>query len=243
MAKRSLNRDDLTMEALDQILDALGFDENEQIRCVQREDGREALLLQMNRFSLVRLYVTGRPDGKRIEGHDSYYEWVLARIEDYKKEKGSDIGFQMDTKEWQVLFSESADRYVRYLLFSGIQRWQDVERDTRTNVHVADLARRYADDDVAWSIYQYKGYILMMNTIARAELALAEKDPQEATAILSEGLEKIGTYCRECLLNGHPDAEAVTREHYLANLLKYRAELIHDGRLPDAAREDPSNVV
>jgi hypothetical protein len=243
MSKRSLNRDDLTIEVLDQVLDALGYDENAQVRTVRRDDGREVLLLQMNRFSLVRLYVTGRPDGKRIKGHDSFYEWVLARIEDYKKEKGSDVGFYMDTKEWQALFSESADRYVRYLLFSGIQRWKDVERDTRTNMHVADLARRYADDEVAWGIYQYKGYMLMMNTIARAELALAEKDPHAAITILAEGLEKIGTYCRECLLNGHPDAEAVTREHYLANLLKYRDELIHDGRLPDAAREDPRNVV
>jgi len=243
MAKRSLNIDDLTIEALDQVFDALGFDENAQIRVVRRADGREVLLLQVNRFSLVRLYVTGRPDGKRINGFDSYYDYVLARIEAFKKENGSDIGFRMETNEWLALFSESADRYIRYLLFSGIQRWQDVERDTRTNMHVADLARRHADDEIAWGIYQYKGYMLMMNTIARAELALADDDPQTAAAILAEGLEKIGAYCRECLLNGHPEAEAVTREHYLANLLKYRDELIHDGRLPNADQKDRSNIV
>lgn len=243
MAKRATNSDNATMEALDQVLDAIGFDEQSQIRTVRREDGREALLLQMNRFSLVRLYVTGRPDGKRIEGFDSYYDWVLARIEAFKNENGSDIGFRMEAGEWQKLFAESADRYTRYVLFSGIQRWHDVERDTRTNTHVADLARRFADDDVAWAIYQYKGYILMMNTIARAELALADGNSSDASATFAEGLEAIGAYCRECLLSGHPEAEAVTREHYIANLLKYRDDLVHDGRLPDAARQDPRNVV
>lgn len=243
MTRRSLNRHDVLIEALDQVLDALGFDEEAQVRLFRRADGRDVLLLQMNRFSLVRLYVTGRPDGKRIHGHDSYYEWVLSRLEAYKREHGSDVGFHLDGDEWQALFAESADRYVRYLLFSGIQRWRDVERDTQTNLHVADLARRYADDQIAWNIYQYKGYMLMMNTVARAELALADDDSLRATAVLAEGLEKIGAYCRECLLSGHPEVEAVTREHYLASLLRYREELLHDGRLPDAGREDSRNVV
>lgn len=241
---RVVNRDDALMEALDQLFEALGFDEEVQVRIFRRADGREVLLLQMNRFSVVRLYVTGRPDGRRVEGYDSYYDWVRARLEGYKKEHhGSDGGFHLERNEWEALFAESADRYIRYLLFSGIQRWSDVERDTRTNIHVADWARRYADDEIAWNIYQYKGYMLMMNTIARTELALVEKDLVRAESVLSEGFEKIGAYCRECLLSGHPEVEAVTRERYMANLLRYREELIHDGRLPERDREDPKTIV
>ncbi|MBM3216454.1 DNA helicase UvrBC [Candidatus Poribacteria bacterium] len=243
MAKASLNRDDLTIEALDQILDAIGYDSDTQVRVLRRDDGREVLIVQANRFSVTRLYVTGRPDGRLIDGFESLHALVRHRLEEFKSEHETDAGFSLEPATWRRLFAESADRYVRYLFCSGIHRWGDVERDTRTNLDTCDLARRYADDELAWGIYQYKGYILMMNTIARAELALEGGAIQDVGKVLMEGIDKIGGFCRECLLSGHPEAEATTREHYLSNLLRYREGLIHDGRLPDAAREDPRNVV
>jgi hypothetical protein len=234
---------DLLIEALDRTLEALGYDEDRQMRVVTRADGREVLLIQANRFSVSRIYVRGRPDGKRIEGHDCYFDLVRARWNERRDACGSDAAFELSPEEWRTLFAEAADRYVRYLLFAGIQRWNEVEGDTRMNLDLCDFARRYAPEEIAWSIYQYKGYILMMNSIAQAELAFRREAPDEAQQHVARGIERIGAYCRECLLTGHPEAEAVTREHYLANILKYREELVLDGRLPDAAREDPTNIV
>lgn len=244
MKKAPINRDDAIIEAFDHILDAIGYDEDEQVHLYTREDGRQVLVVQVNRFSISRLYITGRPDGKRIGDFESYFDLIQAKIAQYKEEHGSDVGFELTADEWRTLFAESSDRYVRYLFFSGIQRWQDVERDTGTNLAVCDMARRYADDETAWGIYQHKGYILMMNTISHAELAFKRQAPDEAQERITQGIEKIGAYCKECLLSGHPEAEAITREHYLANMLRYREELVHDGRLPDlASREDPRNIV
>lgn len=232
---------DLLLDALDRLLDAIGFDEDEQIRLLRREDGREVLLIQANPFSLSRMYITGRPDGKRIEGHDSFFDLVQAKLHAYREEHGTAEGFQLKPEEWGRLFGESRDRYIRYLFFSGIHRWQDVERDTRTNLAVCDLAHRHAPDELAWSVYQFKGYILMMNYIAKAELESEAGDTEKAMEQIAHGIEKIGAYCRECLLSDHPEAEAITREHYLANILKYREELLIEGRGND--REDPRNIV
>ena len=243
MTKKTPNDTDALLDAIDEVFDGLGFDDEKQVRLFQREDGREVIVIQANAFSLSRLYVDGRPDGKRIGEFDSYFSLVEHEIEAYRAEHGSDAGFELEPEMWGELFDEARDRYARYLFFAGIERWEDVERDTRMNLTVCDWARRYADEETAWGVYQYKGYILMMHAIAEAELALERMDLEGAANKIEEGIEKIGAYCRECLLSGHEDAEQITREHYLANILKYRDDLIMDGRLPEAGRSDPRNVV
>ena len=243
MAKTEDDRKDHIVEALDETLDDLGYDEAEQVRVFERSDGREVVLIQANAFSLSRLYAIGRPDGKMIEGYDSYFSLVEARLEAYREKHSSDLGFIITEDEWTELFDEARDRYVRYLFFSGIQRWEDVKRDTATNLTLCDWALRYADEETAWQVYQYKGYIIMMNAIAHAELAFERNKVEEAQKHIARGIEQIGAYCRECVLAGHQDAEQVTRDHYLANILKYREDAVLEGRLPDVGRDDPRNVV
>lgn len=243
MAKNSRSRPDLAIEALDGALAVLEYDEDAQIRVLTRDDGREVVVVQANAFNVSRLYVTGRPDGRRVEEYDSYFELVLDKVRAHKREHGANVGFLMDAEAWNLLFAESYDRYLRYLFFSGLDRWADVKRDTDENLIVCAWAMRYADEETAWRVYQHKGYILMMNAIARAELALEDGDEPLADREIARGIDRIGAYCRECVLADHTDAEQLTREHYLANMLKYRDELVTTGRLEEASREDPRNVV
>ena len=243
MAKNSRSRPDLAIEALDGALGVLEYDEDNQVRVLTRDDGREVVVVQANSFNVSRLYVTGRPDGRRVEGYDSYFDLVLDKVRTHKAEHGADVGFVMDDEAWSLLFVESYDRYLRYLFFSGLDRWADVRRDTDENLMVCAWAKRYADEDTAWRVYQYKGYILMMNAIARAELALEDDDEPLADREIARGIDKIGAFCRECVLADRAESEQLTREHYLANMLKYRDELVSTGRLEEASREDPRNVV
>ncbi len=243
MARDGRDPADDIVDALDATLNELGYDEDEQVRTFRRADGREVVLIQANAFSLSRLYVTGRPDGAMVDGWDSHFSMVEARLSEYREQHGTDIGFAVSEEEWSDLFDEARDRYVRYLFFSGIQRWDDVERDTGMNLAVCNWALRYSEEETAWEVYQFKGYILMMNAIARAEIAFADESIDDAQSEIARGIERIGEYCRECLLAGHPDAEQITRDHYLANILKYREEAVMDGRLPNVGRDDPRNVV
>ena len=84
---------------------------------------------------------SGRPDGKRPHGRESYYEYFCEQLEDYKRQHGNDEGFGLTPEDWRVLFRESYDRYTRYLLFAGIKRWADVKRDTDTNLAVTNMAK------------------------------------------------------------------------------------------------------
>ena len=213
------------IEALDDVLEELSFDADQQVRILQTCDDREVIIIQPNAFTISRIYATGRPDGRKPQGFESYHSYLCKKLDEYERQHGSDEGFSMETEEWQMLFDECYDRYIRYLLFAGIKRWTEVKQDTDQNLGVADMAYKYASPEITWQIYQYKGYILMMNSIARAELALQINEHETAQQEIDKGIQKIGKFCAECLREGYDEAENITRERYLQNLIEFRTDL------------------
>ena len=225
MATNQVERNTRLVRALDEILDSLSFDVAHPIKVLKLAEGKEVVVVQSNAFTISRIYTSGRPDGKRPHGRESYYEYFCEQLEDYEQQHGSDEGFGLTPEDWRVLFRESYDRYTRYLLFAGIKRWADVKRDTDANLAVTNMGKKYAPSEIAWESYQYKGYILMMNSMANAELCLMEDDQPGALDQVNLGIQRIGKFCGECLRENYGDAENVTRERYLSNLIEFRSDL------------------
>ncbi len=221
----SIQRNTRWVQTFDRILEMLNLDIDRPVSVLKIEDGREVVVVQPNAFTISRIYATGRPDGTRPHGMDSYYDYFFAKLRTYEEQHGTREGFQLESEEWQTLFEESFHRYTRYLLFAGIKRWKDVQRDTATNIAVTNLARQCAPPDVAWQSYQYKGYMLMMHSIASAELSLQEDDAAAALQHIDTGIRQIGEFCGECLREEHGEAENITRERYLSNLIEFRSDL------------------
>ena len=225
MSNDSVQRNTRWVQALDRILQVLNLDDEHPVRILTIEDGREVVVVQPNAFTVSRIYATGRPDGHRPHGMDSYYEYYLRKLEIYEDDNGKRDGFELAEEDWENLFEESFYRYTRYLLFSGIKRWEDVKRDTEMNLSVTNLAREFAPRAIAWRSYQFKGYMIMMNSIAKAELSLQEDDSETAMQHIDLGIQLIGEFCGECLREEHEDAENITRERYLSNLIEFRSDL------------------
>ncbi|RKU37113.1 DNA helicase UvrBC [Candidatus Poribacteria bacterium] len=221
----AIQRNTRWVQTFDRILEMLNLDVDRPVSVLKIEDGREVVVVQPNAFTISRIYATGRPDGMRPHGMDSYYDYFFAKLRTYEEQHGTREGFQLESEEWQTLFEESFYRYTRYLLFAGIKRWKDVQRDTATNIAVTNLARQCAPSDVAWQSYQYKGYMLMMHSIASAELSLQEDDAAAALQHIDAGIRQIGEFCGECLREAHGEAENITRERYLSNLIEFRSDL------------------
>lgn len=236
--QQDTERNTRLVESIDQVLEEMRrLSREKAVHCLRLTDEREVVIVLSNDMTVSRLYVTGRPDGRRPHGRDSYYDYFSELLDGYVEQNGSDEGFELATEEWQLLFREGTDRYVRYLFFSSIKRWGDVERDTRMNMDLCEMAKKYAPSDIAWQIYQYKGYILMMHTMARAEQKLMHNEQSEALSVLDEGIEALGQFCGICLREEHEDAENITRENYLHNLVQYRADLESIGqRLEERVR-------
>lgn len=225
MANDSIQRNTQWVQTFDRILEMLSLDADRPVSVIQIEDGREVVVVQPNAFTISRIYATGRPDGMRPHGVDSYYDYFFAKLKDYEEEHSTAEGFQLASEEWEMLFEESFHRYTRYLLFAGIKRWEDVRRDTAMNIAVTNLARQCAPSEIAWRSYQYKGYMLMMHSIANAELSLQEDDTATALQHIDTGIRQIGEFCGECLREEHGEAENITRERYLSNLIEFRSDL------------------
>ncbi len=225
MSNDSVQRNTRWVQALDRLLQVLNLDDEHPVRILTIEDGREVVVVQPNAFTVSRIYATGRPDGQRPHGMDSYYEYYLRKLKIYEDDNGKRDGFELAEEDWENLFEESFYRYTRYLLFSGIKRWEDVRRDTEMNLTVTNLAREFAPEAIAWRSYQFKGYMIMMNSIAKAELSLQEDDPETAMHHIDLGIQQIGEFCGECLREEHEDAENITRERYLSNLIEFRSDL------------------
>ena len=225
MANDSIQRNTRWVQTFDRILEMLNLDPDRPVSVLQIEDGREVVVVQPNAFTISRIYATGRPDGMRPHGMDSYYDYFFAKLKTYEEEHDTHEGFQLESEEWEMLFEESFHRYTRYLLFAGIKRWKDVRRDTATNIAVTNLARQCAPSEIAWRSYQYKGYMLMMHSIANAELSLQEDDTTTALQHIDTGIRQIGEFCGECLREEHGEAENITRERYLSNLIEFRSDL------------------
>ena len=246
MATNQVERNTRLVRALDEILDSLAFDAAHPVKVVRLAEGKEVVVVQSNAFTISRIYTSGRPDGKKPHGRDSYYAYFCEQLEDYKQQHGNDEGFSLTPEDWRVLFRESYDRYTRYLLFAGIKRWADVKRDTDLNLAVTDMAKKYAPSDIAWESYQYKGYMLMMNGMANAELCLMEDDSLGALQQVDLGIQRIGQFCGECLRESYGDAENVTRERYLSNLIEFRSDLesVEEGlgRSRDRREDDDDEV-
>ena len=225
MANDSIQRNTRWVQTFDRILEMLNLDADRPVSVLQIEDGREVIVVQPNAFTISRIYATGRPDGMRPHGVDSYYDYFFAKLRMYEEQHGTREGFELESDEWEILFEESFHRYTRYLLFAGIKRWQDVQRDTAANIDVTNLARECAPSEIAWQSYQYKGYMLMMHSIANAELSLQEDDNETALGHIDAGIQQIGEFCGECLREEHGEAENITRERYLSNLIEFRSDL------------------
>ena len=225
MANDSIQRNTRWVQTFDRILESLNLDVDRPVSVLQIEDGREVVVVQPNAFTISRIYATGRPDGMRPHGVDSYYDYFFAKVREYEEQHGTREGFQLESEEWETLFEESFHRYTRYLLFAGIKRWEDVQRDTAMNLAVTNLARDCAPSEIAWRSYQYKGYMLMMHSIAKAELSLEADDTATALQHIDAGIQQIGEFCGECLREEHGEAENITRERYLSNLIEFRSDL------------------
>ena len=225
MANDSIQRNTRWVQTFDRILEMLNLDAERPVSVLQIEDGREVIVVQPNTFTISRIYATGRPDGMRPHGVDSYYDYFFTKLQVHEEQHGTREGFQLEAEEWEILFEESFHRYTRYLLFAGIKRWQDVQRDTATNIAVTNLARECAPSEIAWQSYQYKGYMIMMNSVANAELSLQENDAEAALQHIDAGIQRIGEFCGECLREEHGETENITRERYLSNLIEFRSDL------------------
>src|SRR3982750_3868481 len=116
------------------------------VRKIAGTDGKEKLQMRLD-LGLLQMEVSGRPDGVRPYGKESFLEYYEEQLNDYRKQHGSNAGFALNSDQCQQLREEAVMYYHRYLSLFILGDFGGVIRDTARNLRVLDLCAEYASDE------------------------------------------------------------------------------------------------
>ena len=162
-----------------------------KVRKVAGLDGREKLQLRID-LGMLQMELTGRPDGVRPHNCES----LLA----YHQLKAAHALAQGDTydltaEQCAELQQEGIQYYHRYLSLFQINDFAGVVRDTQRNLDLFDFVAGHTErDDLAWSMQQFRPYVIMMNTRAKASIFLAQGKFPEAIIEIEAGRDAISEF-------------------------------------------------
>ena len=163
-------------------------------RRIRGEDGREKIQLRLD-LGLLQMESSGRPDGERPHGHESLLAWHEYRLQRHVEEHGGASGFALDEADCELLRAEGVMYYHRYLAEFVLGDYAGVERDTMRNLRLTDFAKEHArEESDRFVLEQYRPYVLMMCTRARAHVALEANRPKAALAVARKGIEQIEAF-------------------------------------------------
>jgi len=164
------------------------YDPEQTARVVRCPDGREVLQVRLP-MGVEQYEMDGRPDGAKPHGMESELHYHLAQL-DSATRAGQD--FSLSHAECIGLINEGTIYYFRYVHLFQIQDWPRTDRDTARNIRLFDLVREYAEDpDDAQCLEQWRPYIVRMNAVARAMLAVQRKEHLKAVDIVKEAIAAI----------------------------------------------------
>src|SRR2546423_353589 len=159
-----------------------------KVRKILGLDGREKLQLRID-LGVLQMEMTGRPDGVRPNGCESLLAYHQQRA-NRAEERGE--SYDLTPEQCSELQQEGIQYYHRYLSLFQINEFAGVVRDTQRNLDLFDFVIAHTGrEELAWSLQQFRPYVLMMNTRAKASILLASGKFVEAMREIERGGEAI----------------------------------------------------
>jgi len=178
------------------ILDNWAYDPDDDlvVRIIDTDLGTK---LQMRvDMGIIQLEMDGNPSGESLEGHVSWFEYYQ-HIKLESESSAVDDYFTLSEHDCKLLRREAVRYYYRYLCLMKLGDFERVIRDTDRNARLFSFIKQYATREFdRWALDQYRPYVIMMNTRARASLAVknhekAGHDGSVDTDPLEKALEHI----------------------------------------------------
>src|SRR5213596_1579432 len=162
-----------------------------KVRKIAGLDGREKLQLRVD-LGVLQMEVTGRPDGQRPHNCESLLEYHQRRA---VRAAGKGEDYKLTPEECAELQQEGIQYYHRYLSLFQINDFAGVMRDTQRNLDLFTFVAEHTDrEELSWSMQQFRPYVLMMNTRARASILLGEGKFAEAMGEIERGRDAISEF-------------------------------------------------
>lgn len=200
-----MNHDDISP-----ILGSWPYNSSEvTVRRVDGVDGSPKIQMRLD-LGVLQMEIFGRPDGQRPHGFESLLDYHRNRLERHTARTGDTEGFELDEDACSDLRGEAMQYYYRYLSQFHLNDYEAVLRDTQRNIEAFDFVRDHAEEaSDRFSMEQFRPYVLMMHTRARACIHLEEHGFDRALEIIDDGITEIEEYMHS---NGRDDMIDSCRE-------------------------------
>jgi len=185
-----------------------------KVRKIVGLDGREKLQLRID-LGVLQMEINGRPDGVRPYGCESlldYHQRRAALAEEAENE------YALTPEQCAELQQEGIQYYHRYLSLFQINDFAGVVRDTQRNLDLFDFVAEHTErDELAWTLQQFRPYVLMMNTRAKASICLGQGNFPQAIVEIERGRDAIFDFFQK---SNFPELAAKSSEvHFLEEWL------------------------
>ena len=162
-----------------------------KVRKVVGLDGREKLQLRID-LGVLQMEMTGRPDGQRPHNCESllaYHQSRAVRADEQAED------YELSPEQCTELQQEGIQYYHRYLSLFQINDFAGVVRDTQRNLDLFDFVLAHTNrEELSWGLQQFRPYVLMMNTRARASILLGQGKFAEAMSEIQRGRDAIADF-------------------------------------------------
>ncbi len=159
-----------------------------KVRKVLGLDGREKLQLRID-LGLLQMEMTGRPDGNRPHNCESLLQYHQRRA---ARSEARGDAYELTSEQCSELQQEGIQYYHRYLSLFQINDFPAVIRDTQRNLDLFEFVANHSDrDELVWSFQQFRPYVLMMNTRAKASILLGDGKFAQAMLEIERGRDLI----------------------------------------------------
>src|SRR6266480_6505706 len=164
---------------------------NVKVRKITGLDGREKLQLRVD-LGVLQMEVTGRPDGEHPHNCESLLEYHQRRA---VRAAGKGEDYELTPEECAELQQEGIQYYHRYLSLFQVNDFAGVVRDTQRNLDLFTFVTEHTDrEELSWSLQQFRPYVLMMNTRAKASILLGHGKFGEAASEIENGRDAIADF-------------------------------------------------
>ena len=187
-------------------------------------------------MGIMKLEMTGRPDGTRPEGFETYYDFLLSQSAANADE------FELDDDQCNEIDREFVQFYHRRICWLRLQPYRKAVADADHTLALMDFCKDFSPDD-QWTVTheQYRPFVMFHRTQALALAELEEKHAEAAVEAINDGLERIREVFVEYEAEDQYDEdELVQRLHELREALRKEYEVgrtLHE-QLEDAVASE-----
>jgi hypothetical protein len=162
-----------------------------QARLVEAHDGRQVIQMRVD-LGVLQLEVEGRPDGRRPEGHATYYDYLADRSRAAQRDGTS---FILTDEESQEADQEFLQFYHRRVCWLALRQYAQAIRDADHTLSFMDLVKRHSPgDEYTQAHEQYRGFVLFHRTQAASAFHVEKDNPEQAIDELRSGMEKLRAF-------------------------------------------------